>query len=645
MATRGTPRVAIACQGGGSHTAFTAGVLDRLLAEQAVDFEVVGLSGTSGGAICAFTAWYGIVSEEGRDGHEEARRLLAQVWADMAARDVVDRALNDWGLGAARAHGAGVPLPLFSPYDTPGSDWGRRVLRSTLEAAVNPDALAALVDEHQDPLPRLDVGAVDVQRGTFRTFDERTVSHDAVLASAAVPTLFQAAPVTLPDGTTRWYWDGLFSQNPPLGNLFRRAEERLDRAEELWIIQINPQREMDIPRDLDSIGNRRNELGGNLSVNQELGFIRRINEWAASGALAAGYDPIEVKTISLEESAVSPGRGLDYATKLDRSERFLDRLWNHGREQAERFLRNERNRRRVHEVLEASWTRDPAAIGEWAVPTFEAQIPTSLATLREGPDAEGMGGSTTLGRDEVVAFGQAFRRTITDLRYSVEELLAEGDAVATRWRATGTHSGELLGVEATGEPVTLSGMRIDHLEDGRFADTWLLFEEWNLLRQLEDAETPTSISTMGRVTPTPVVTQLSAPAENEALARALVTEVWNEGRRDSLDRLLGDDFVLYLANASDVTGPEAYWAFVQQYRRAFPDLALTIEDAVSEGDKIAIRLTLRGTHEGTVLGVEPTGTRVDVDRMVIHHVDDGRIIETGVVEDTLGLLEQLGSQP
>ena len=64
---------------------------------------------------------------------------------------------------------------------------------------------------------------MDVQRGSFRSFTERDVSHEAVLASAAVPNLFQAAPVTEPDGTTRYYWDGLFSQNPPLGNLFRRA--------------------------------------------------------------------------------------------------------------------------------------------------------------------------------------------------------------------------------------------------------------------------------------------------------------------------------------------------------------------------------------------------------------------------------------
>jgi NTE family protein len=649
------PRVALACQGGGSHTAFTAGVLDRLLAEETVDFDIVGISGTSGGAICAFATWFGLASEGRDEGRETARELLAGIWDDLKAEGLVDAMANAVGVGMARAQGMGVPMPLFSPYDTPASDWGRDVLEATLKDAIGPDELAGVVGR-DDPLPpRLDLGAVDVQRGTFRTFTERDVSYDAVLASASVPNLFQAAPVTQPDGTTRFYWDGLFSQNPPLGNLFGRAQDRLERPDELWIVQINPQRDDDIPTDLEGIADRRNELGGNLSVNQELETIRALNEWEAQGALDGVYEPVEVKTINLEESLLSPEGRLDYATKLDRAPRFLDRLWDHGTAQAERFLATERDRRRVGRSVRATWARKPEVdIDEWVVPTFEAHYPTGLAQLRAYLQDEPLEAAGRLDVDAAVEFSARLRDAFPDLEFAVEEVIAQQDAVATRWTATGTHTGTLLDIEPTGEDVTLSGMRIDHLQEGRLAETWLLTEQWSLLRQLEvtetetetetEIETETPVSTMSRVTATPVVTQLSAPAENEELARTLVEEVWSEGNRDPLARVLDESCVLYLDDEDDRIGRDAYWAFVSRYREAFPDLTLTIEDVVSEGDKIALRQRWHGTHESSVLGVDGTGTEVDVDRMEIHHIDDGRIVETGIVEDTVGLLQQLGAE-
>ncbi|WP_338905426.1 ester cyclase [Salinibaculum marinum] len=646
MSTSDTPRptVAIACQGGGSHTVFTAGVLDRLLAEESVDYDIVGISGTSGGAICAFATWFGL-ARDGRDaGRETARDLLAQIWEDLKAEELFDAMVNAVGVGMVRAQGMGVPMPTFSPYDTPASDWGRDVLRTTLENAIDPDDLASVVGR-TDPLPpRLDLGAVDVQRGTFRTFTERDVTYDAVLASASVPNIFQAAPVTQSDGTTRWYWDGLFSQNPPLGNLFGRTQDRLDHADELWIIQINPQRDDDIPTDIETIADRRNELGGNLSVNQELEFIRQLNEWEAKGALEDVYDPIEVKTINLEEALISSNGRLDYATKLDRAPRFLDRLWDHGTAQAERFLDTERDRRRVRQSVEATWAgKTQAETDEWILPGFEARFPTGLTQLRNYLQDEPAAEPGPLDIEALVAFSRQIREAFPDLTFDIEEMVVQPDAVATRWTATGTHSGTLLDIEPTGQEVTLSGIRIDHLRDGRIADMWLLIEQWSLLRQLEAAEVEMPISTMSRVSATPVVTQLSAPAENEELVRTLVEDVWNEGKRDPLARVLDEGTVLFLDDEDDRVGRDGYWTFVSRYRDAFPDLELTIEDVVSEGDKIALRLRWTGTHEGSVLGVDATGAEVEVDRMEIHHIDDGRIVETGIVEDTVGLLQQLGA--
>src|SRR4051812_7253174 len=105
-------RVAIACQGGGSHTAFTAGALSRLLARQR-GFDVVGLSGTSGGAICALLAWNGLVARR----RNPARALLA-FWRDVSACEPWDRLLNEALVGALRFRGQWVS-PESSPYEFP----------------------------------------------------------------------------------------------------------------------------------------------------------------------------------------------------------------------------------------------------------------------------------------------------------------------------------------------------------------------------------------------------------------------------------------------------------------------------------------------------------------------------------------------
>jgi len=109
-----------------------------------------------------------------------------------------------------------------------------------------------------DGAPMLLVGAVDVLSGEFKAFNSRrdALTADMILASAAIPTLFRAVQV---QGGT--YWDGLFSQNPPVRELVD------SRPDELWVIQINPRRWDGQPRTMAEIADRRNELSGNLSLH------------------------------------------------------------------------------------------------------------------------------------------------------------------------------------------------------------------------------------------------------------------------------------------------------------------------------------------------------------------------------------------
>lgn len=222
-----TRRVAIACQGGGSHTAFTAGVLKRLLMERNRAHEYVAFSGTSGGAICALLVWYALLDGDGK----KAVELLDSFWKENSANSHWDMVLNDLFVETNRLQGM-IAVPELSPYLYPS--WAQERLREMLEERVNFGRLEELV---RPSGPTLLVSAVDVLSGEFRVFRDAEIGVDAILASAAVPTLFRA--VRIGDGV---YWDGLFSQNPPVSNFVRGVPDARAKPDEIWVIQIKTPR-------------------------------------------------------------------------------------------------------------------------------------------------------------------------------------------------------------------------------------------------------------------------------------------------------------------------------------------------------------------------------------------------------------------
>lgn len=316
--------IAIACQGGGSHTAFTAGVLQVLLRRiDPARHRCTALSGTSGGALCAALAWFGLITGNSEDG---AQRLEA-FWQEMAARELGD-ALGNQFLVWLQRNAALLPTPEISPYLLPTN--GQSYLEIMIRRHIDFAALPRLVDTAS---PKLLIGAVEVRSGKFTVFHshhrnaELRITPQALLASAAIPELFRAVPVG--DGL---YWDGLFSQNPPLRGFLAGDIEREAKPDEIWVIRINPERRQDEPRSIHDITDRRNELAGNLSLAQEVFFIEQANQWLAKGMLPAEhFKKVTIRQISLELE-------LDYPSKLDRQPAFIDRLLNEGRRAAGDFL-------------------------------------------------------------------------------------------------------------------------------------------------------------------------------------------------------------------------------------------------------------------------------------------------------------------
>jgi steroid delta-isomerase-like uncharacterized protein len=134
------------------------------------------------------------------------------------------------------------------------------------------------------------------------------------------------------------------------------------------------------------------------------------------------------------------------------------------------------------------------------------------------------------------------------------------------------------------------------------------------------------------------------PHGNEAVVRRLVEEVLNRGQTGLLAELVAVDHVGH-DPLGDHYGPEGLRIAVAEYRAAFPDLSVTVEDLVAEGDKVARRFTLRGTHAGPFMGIPATGRAVAASGIAIDRLAGGKVAESWVSLDALGLLRQLGARP
>jgi steroid delta-isomerase-like uncharacterized protein len=137
---------------------------------------------------------------------------------------------------------------------------------------------------------------------------------------------------------------------------------------------------------------------------------------------------------------------------------------------------------------------------------------------------------------------------------------------------------------------------------------------------------------------------MSEQSHNKQVIRRAYDEVYNKGNLAKVDELISRDFVVHLSG-DDVHGPEALKGYVTSLREAFPDLEMTIDDQIADGDKVVTRWTARGTHTGSFQGLPPTGKRaaftgVDIDRFV-----DGKAVECWTNTDELGLMQQLGAIP
>ena len=319
-------RINLALQGGGAHGAFTWGVLDRLLEEDRL--EVAGISGTSAGALNGAAFKSGMV-QGGRAG---ARNCLDALWGRMGA--VGDMRFSHWMRGfepvkLVQAMEALMPVSpaeawsqVVSPYHY--GPFYQNPLRSVVEG-FDFDQVCA----HEGPA--LFVGATCVRSGKIRVFEGEQISTDAILASACLPTLFQAVEIYDPKtGRDEAYWDGGYTGNPALFPLFGN-----ELPEDIVIVNINPLERDEVPKTPQQIQNRVNEISFNSSLLRELRAIDFVQRLLEDGTLEPGrMNRVLVHMIADDEMM----RELSVTTKMIPLPQVLTRLKQAGRAAADRFL-------------------------------------------------------------------------------------------------------------------------------------------------------------------------------------------------------------------------------------------------------------------------------------------------------------------
>jgi NTE family protein len=329
---------------------FDAGVQD--------EFDITSLSGTSGGAVCAALVWYAI-----KRGEQPVTKRLMAFWQDNTAQRPGERLFNHLIVEGLRMVNRGAaPVLQLGPgsalmktmmgYATIGQRKEFADFEYLLRRHIDFDEIAAWGP--QPAAPVLVLGAASVLSGKLAKFNsaKAPIKMEHILSSCAVPNIFPAVEV---DGDA--YWDGLFSDNPPIDDLVRPAMVGPGNIpREIWLIKINPTCRESVPVQIDEIVDRRNQLEGNVSLFQNLKYIELINDMIMQGAFKDAFlkrfdftEPVRIPKafkdepekpyhIPCIEMSDALQKTLDYEGKIDRSDRNIKTLIADGRIKAREFL-------------------------------------------------------------------------------------------------------------------------------------------------------------------------------------------------------------------------------------------------------------------------------------------------------------------
>jgi NTE family protein len=318
--------VGIALQGGGAHGAFTWGVLDRLLEEDAIVAEA--MCGTSAGAINAVTCAYGLHV----GGAAMAKSLLEKLWRKIAQSGnflfkpgLFDQAYSNGDIYNSPGYMMFNAISqVLSPYNF--NPFNYNPLRDILNDLIDFEEL------HMYNKKKLFICATNVKTNRAKIFSNKEISVDAVLASACLPFLFQAVEI---DG--EFYWDGGYMGNPPISPLINNTN-----LHDIVLVKINSIIINSVPSTARDIADRVNEISFNSSLINEMKLIHYRNELFRNGILKTDDEnnrEIFIHTISGYDALSK----LSYSSKMNTSWEFLQGLKEKGRHTAENWILTDYN--------------------------------------------------------------------------------------------------------------------------------------------------------------------------------------------------------------------------------------------------------------------------------------------------------------
>lgn len=324
-------KINLALQGGGSHGAFTWGVLDEILRDDRLDFD--SITATSAGSMNAAIMLYGLH----QGGAEGSRALLETFWRKVSEAGSCFNPLSQVNTNYLEKMFPWVPKMFLN--NAAGLNYMENIGQTISPYRSNPfnfnplrDILSSLIDFDNIPEERkwkVFISATNVRIGESRVFKNEEITLDVLMASAALPYLYQAVEI---DGD--FYWDGGYTGNPSLWPLFYESETR-----DLLIVHVNPIVRPELPREAHEIENRLNEITFNSSLLDELRAIQFVQKLIEQDMLKDEfkdkYKDIRLHAIRSEETM----RNVGVSSKFDTSWNFLTGLRDAGREVAKAWLK------------------------------------------------------------------------------------------------------------------------------------------------------------------------------------------------------------------------------------------------------------------------------------------------------------------
>ncbi|MBC8234821.1 ester cyclase, partial [bacterium] len=220
------------------------------------------------------------------------------------------------------------------------------------------------------------------------------------------------------------------------------------------------------------------------------------------------------------------------------------------------------------------------------------------------------------------------RTAFPDVQITHEDFIAEGDKVVIRWVSRSTHMGNLMGIPPTGERVTATGIDIFRIENGKIAELWQNWNQYGMMQQV--GVIPPDREDYGWGEPLEVTGEPGEKEANKELAHRFHIELFNEGNLNAADEIIADDFVAHYTAAVPPEmkyGTDGVKLTATALRTGLPDIHLISEDTIASGDKVVIRWVMKGTQDGELLGIPPTGKPMEVTGIDIFRIEDGKLAE------------------